>query len=117
MTIYETALTLCAASAELWQAGNGERHGKAHGPRGATGQQVRCTLYLYSLHVDASFGPTSSALCSEHFSTPHQIVLFFRSQDMAEKAEMTLPASIEFRDNCKYFTPLSTLCQTVNAKY
>lgn len=80
MTFYETALTLCATSAELWQAGNGERHGKAHGPRGAAGQQVRCTLCLYSLHVDASLCPLvrPSLLCLRSISpllTPPCFVL------------------------------------------
>lgn len=37
-----------------------------------------------------------------HFS------LCFRSQDGAEKAESTLPASIEFRDNCKCSSPQFT---------
>lgn len=73
---YETALSICATCAELWQAGDGERHGEAHDEGGAAGQQVHSVFPASPLMLLVSFGPTLSALCSEHFSTSHWIPLF-----------------------------------------
>lgn len=61
--ICEAALAACATCAELWQAGNGARHGEAHGQRGAAGQQVGSSLQLPPW-VPPS--PLSHALCSPH---------------------------------------------------
>lgn len=92
-------MTICATCAELWQAGDGERDGEAHDEGGAAGQQVQAVFPRVRW---------SDPLCSVLGSLLHislDSFVFIRSQDGAEKAELTLPASIEFRDNCKYLSP------------
>lgn len=58
---------------------------------------------------DGRYAPSAASSCPWALSPQAPPLLtaslsFIRSQDGADKAELTLPASIEFRDNCEYLS-------------
>lgn len=95
----EASFFLCVFS-ELRKAGHGERNGQTHDQRRAAGQQVR--------HGFLQYPGFSWSSCLSFFSPLYGSPLLMvwicliRSQDIsADRTELTLPASIEFRDNCE----------------
>lgn len=98
--------------AELRKAGNGERNGQTHDQRRAAGHQVRPTLISSSLFPIFFFiGHLVHFIFLLYLVSSFFFMVllfaFIRSQDIsADRTELTLPASIEFRDNCKcqYFS-------------
>lgn len=87
--LLDAACTVCA---ELWKAGDGERHGQTHDQRRAAGQQVRHTLIssfcLPSLSSLRSFGSSSSSVF-----TSHGVILSYQVSGHFSRQSRVDPAS------------------------